>query len=181
MRLKVLLFFLAGMVLLLSGGHPALAHKVNLFCHFEDGMLKGEGYYGGGRPARNAEIEVTSLNDNVLIAKTRTDDDGKFSVELNPLGPVRVVMGAGQGHRAEFIVEPEGSVSVGHDDPVGEKVIADSRIKGCVEDRIRSLEERIGYLEKRQSDPGMMTVIGGIGWIAGIFALIYLAKKKNAL
>jgi len=181
MRLKIRLIFLAGTVLLLSPGHPALAHKVNLFCYFEDGVLKGEGYYGGGRPARNAAIEVYSLKGDALMATTQTDEEGRFSAEGGLVGPVRVIMKAGQGHRAEFVVEEEGTATAADNKALGGKVVAESEGTRLLEDRIKRLEARVGHLERRSSEPGPMTVVAGLGGIAVLFALVHLAKKKNAL
>jgi hypothetical protein len=41
------------------------------------------------------------------------------------------------------------------------------------------LEERIRKLEKEQSEPKLISIISGIGWIIAIFALLYLIKKRE--
>lgn len=181
MRIKILRF-LAAMVLVLGVSNPAFAHKVNLFCYVEDGVLKGEGYYSGGRASQNAKIEVYSLTDNSLIAETKTNDKGEFSIELDNAGSVKVVMNSGQGHRGEFIVEQEADIPVERVESNNDRAIPECNVQYLIDQKIRPLEERITLLEKQQSEPNAVSIIGGLGLIIGFFSLIYfLKKRKHAL
>lgn len=185
MRIKPVLLHLVLFGFLLGFCNYAFAHKVNLFCYFEDGFLNGEGYYSGGRPAQNAGIEIYSLKDNELITKTATDAKGKFKIKLSDGGSVKVVMSAGQGHRCEFTVEQERRApvesSAPHEDKEVKKIeIGHLEIERLIEQKIRPLEMRVMELEKQRSEPDLITVIGGIGFIIGIFSLVYFVKKKHA-
>lgn len=181
MRLRISVLFLLLIGLTLTLNNYAFAHKVNLFCYLEDGILNGEGYYSGGRPAQNAEIEVYSLNTDALVTKTETDHEGKFTIQLESADSLKVVMNAGQGHRAEFILDQEKPVSTAEIKRGSDKTVLESEIQHLIEKKVKPLEERIRNPEKQQSAPGITRVISGIGWIAGIFTLLYLIKKKNAL
>lgn len=141
----------------------------------------GEGYYRGGNPVRNSKIEVYSLNLNELLVKTQTDDKGKFSVKLDNTGSFKVVMNAGQGHKAEFIIEQKKNVLSEDNTPADDKTILQSEIQRLIDKRIKPLKDRIRNLEKQQSEPRIISVMGGIGLITFIFTLIYLIKKKHAL
>ena len=91
--------------MILFPGNDVFAHRVNLFCCIEDDILRGEGYYSGGRAAKNARITVYSLSNNELFAETKTDNDGRFEVQLEKVVSFKVIMNAGQGHKAEFVVD----------------------------------------------------------------------------
>ena len=181
MPIKRVFFSLALIIVLVGFCNNAFAHKVNLFCYFEDGFLVGEGYYSRGQPAQNAGIEIYSLKDNALVANTQTDTNGKFKVQIDHPDSVKVVMNAGQGHRCEFIVEQEGNVPVENIDLPKDEQIQKGEIEHLIEQKIKPLEARIMELEKQQSEPKAISIIGGIGFIIGIFSLIYFIKRKHAL
>ena len=54
-------------------------------------------------------------------------------------------------------------------------------VQSLIEKKIKPFEQRVRNLEKQRSEPGIRAVMGGFGLIAGIFAFIYLIKKKYAL
>ncbi len=181
MPIKRVFLPLASIIFFLGFCNNAFAHKVNLFCYFEDGYLVGEGYYSGGRPAQNAGIGIYSLKDNTPVANTQTDANGKFKVQLDYPDSVKVVMNAGQGHRCEFIVEQESNVAVENIDLPKDRQIQKSEIDELIEQKIKPLEARIMELEKQQSGPKAISIAGGVGFIIGIFSCIYFIKRKHAL
>ena len=129
---------------------PAWAHKVNLFCYVEGDRLYGESYFSGGRAAQNAKVEVYDDTNDSLMATIVTDEAGKFSLTLEKMVPLKVILYAGQGHKTEFFITPENN----------------GRSESAV--------------EKKISEPSLATILGGIGWIIGIFCLLYFWKRKNA-
>lgn len=151
MRLKSDIILLICISMLFSVSRHAFAHKVNVFCWFENGFLRGEGYYSGGNPVKNAEIEVYSLDNHSLIARMQTNDSGKFEMKTDSSHPLKVVMNAGRGHRAEFMMEHKSDVP------------------------------GVTGFERQTSNPGMISIFGGIGFIAAVFSLIYFFKKNHAL
>ena len=181
MRLKKNILLLTFIGYILTVNNYAFAHKVNLFCYFEGSVLNGEGYYSGGRPAQKSEIEVYSLSNNSLIIKTKTDDEGKFKVSLNVGDSFKVIMNAGQGHKAEFIIEHEKNALSENVAPRTYKTMLEIEPDHLIEKKAKPLEQIIKNLEKQQSGPGIVPVAGGLGLITGIFAFIYLIKKKYAL
>ena len=129
---------------------PAWAHKVNLFCYVEGDKLYGESYFSGGRAAQNAKVEVYDDTNDSLMATIVTDETGKFCLNLEKMVPLKVILYAGQGHKTEFFLTPENTG--------------------------RSETE----LERKIFGPSLTTILGGIGWIIGIFCLLYFWKRKNA-
>ncbi|MCD4781835.1 MAG: hypothetical protein K8S27_15015 [Candidatus Omnitrophica bacterium] len=180
MRLKTSILFLTFIGYILTVNNYVFAHKVNLFCYLEGNVLNGEGYYSGGRPSRKAEIEVYSLSNNSLIIKTKTDDAGKFKVSLDVVDSFKVIMNAGQGHKAEFIIEQEKNTLAEDVEPPTDKRMLEIEIDRLIEKKTKPLEQRIRNLEKQQSESGIVSIVGGLGLITGIFIFIYLIKKKHA-
>ncbi|MCK5214525.1 MAG: hypothetical protein KAR05_04160 [Candidatus Omnitrophica bacterium] len=181
MRLKTPILLLTFIGCILTVNNYAFAHKVNLFCYLEGSVLNGEGYYRGGRPAQKAEIEVYSLSNNSLIIKTATDTEGKFKVSLDVVDSFKIIMNAGQGHKAEFIIEKEKNVLSENVESLTDKTMLETELNHLIEKKTKPLEQRIRDLEKQQSESGIVPVAGGLGLITGIFAFIYLMKKKHAL
>lgn len=155
MLIKRVLLFLV-LIFLIGFCDYAFAHRVNLFCYFEDGFLVGQGYYSRGNPAKNANIEIYSLENGSLISKLQTDSNGEFKIKLDDNNSLKVVMNAGQGHGAEFIVEGKDNITA------------------------QSSSKKGGKQEQKQKKVSMISVIGGVGIISGIFLLIFLIKRKHA-
>ena len=129
------------------------AHNVNVFGYQEGAWIKGEGYYSGGDPARQARITIFQLDPEVLVAETRTDDQGEFQARVNPKGAVKIVMNAGQGHRAEFLLER----------------VSDMPRPSRDQDAVKTVpSEAGGRLQK---------VFIGLIVITGLFAVLYRSKK----
>lgn len=133
---------------------PVWAHKVNLFCYVEGDKLYGESYFSGGRAAQNAKVEVYDDTNDSLMATTLTDEEGKFSLTLEKVAPLKIILYAGQGHKTEFFLSPENNELSKSETTTGQKT--------------------------QISEPSFVTILGGIGWIIGIFGLIYFWKRKNA-
>ena len=159
---------------------PAWAHKVNLFCYIEGGKLHGESYFSGGRSAQNAKVEVYDDTNDSLMATTLTDDAGKFSLTLEKIVPLKVILYAGQGHKTEFFVKPDRTEINNNKRETIKSEIQPYDIESVIDKKIKPLQERIIRLEKEISEPSLVTIIGGIGWIIGVFSLLYLLRRKHA-
>ena len=158
----------------------AWAHRVNLFCYVEGNKLYGESYFSGGRAAQNAKVEVYDDTNDSLMATTLTDEAGKFSLALEKVVPLRVILYAGQGHKTEFFIKPENSERSKIETTITEQKTQISDIEPIIDRKLKPLQERIILLEKKISKPSFVTIAGGIGWIIGIFGLFYFWKRKNA-
>jgi nickel transport protein len=85
-----------------------LAHGVNLFAYVEGDRIIAQGYFSKSRKTVDCRIEVYDSSGSKLL-EGRTDDQGVFSFnrqELPPaMGNLKLVLHAGEGHRAEYTVE----------------------------------------------------------------------------
>lgn len=145
---SVFALFLCCLILLLPTG--AYAHKVNLFCTFDGSALEGEGYFSGGDPVREGRISVTDARTDSALAETVTSREGTFRIDLDHTGPVKVVLEAGQGHRATWLQQtPEGNR-------------ADA-----------------GETDRRERYP-TAKALAGLLTIAAVFGILYFWKRRHA-
>lgn len=107
---------ISSMLLLILIACPAWAHNIHVFAYTEGSMIKGEGSLGGGKKAKNAEVEMINDADGTIILTTRTDDHGLFTFPLDAVGQekpidILIVLNGGPGHRAEWLLSAEDFVS----------------------------------------------------------------------
>ena len=100
MKTKIALLF---SLLALLQTTPVLAHKLRVFAWEEGGNIITEAKFNGGRPARKADVTVTSNGTNLLTGKT--DDSGMFRFPLpkDVSGDLNIVASTGDGHRGTWL------------------------------------------------------------------------------
>ncbi len=97
---------LLAVLLLLLGGSPAWAHKVNLFAYAEEGKVYTESYFSDGKKVIGGEIEVVDAAGNSLLTG-KTDDKGLFAFPLAQKQTLTITVDAGMGHRNSFVLKQE--------------------------------------------------------------------------
>ncbi|WP_299444588.1 cobalt ABC transporter permease [uncultured Rhodospira sp.] len=187
-------------VLLALSGAPALAHKVIAGAYPAGAVIEGEVGFSNGDMATDTLVEVFD-EAGAKMGETRTDADGFFTY-----APTRQVMHVfkadlGAGHVATFTLDvadvpavagaaaPEsGAVP----DPAASSTVATpetaapaampadltAQIAEAVRDEVRPLRREISaYKEKHD----LQTVLGGIGYILGLFGLAFflLARRRD--
>jgi nickel transport protein len=182
----------------------ALAHQVNVFAVAESGVLRGEGYFGGGAKARDCAVEAVDAL-GAVVASGRTGQDGTFVLTLPPAvaAPLTVALKAGEGHRGEYTLtavdlgasaRPEAFASTraapsppAAPDPAA-PFLDESRLAGLVEAAAaRAVEEKLAPLKlelarmaAREDSAKLRDVIGGLGWIAGLLGLAAWLKRPRS-
>jgi len=83
---------------------PGHAHKVRIFAWEEGGTIQTESVFSGGRPARNAQISVTSAGDGKQLLTGKTDKDGLFSFPVPETAKehqynLEITINSGDGHK----------------------------------------------------------------------------------
>jgi len=147
------LFYLFLTGCLLSLGIEAVdAHRVIVFAWVEGDTVYVESKFNGGKKVKAGKIVVTDPGGNELVKGT-TNAKGEFSFKVPKKTDLKIVLLAGEGHRAEWTLPvAEIETPAAEKSPVGEK------------------------------GPGAKEVLIGIGCIlglAGIAAYIRNRKKKN--
>ena len=171
---------------------PVLAHKVNIFAYIEGDRIYTESYFNDGKKCIDSKIEVFNEQGDKLL-EGLTDEEGKFSFEISQEGDLKIVLTARMGHRAECsILEDElrdtaESIKEELEEPVS--VVSSERssldlkeIQSLIEDVLdKKLEPIIMEIKKSQQDKiSINEIIGGIGYIIGIFGIIayFLSRRK---
>ena len=175
-------FVLTLLSLLFLFSAPSLAHKISAFVDVEDGNVSIASYFSDGTPAKNAKVTVYDSKGNVVVTG-KTNKEGEFDFKLKKSGKYRAVVMAELGHRAvvDFTVgtpatsqptESEGNQKVTEKSPKtgAESVnVSVQEFRKVLREELRPVHRELLKIEEAQSSISYRDVIGGLGWIAGIF------------
>lgn len=185
--------------LLLLGAPASLsAHKVRVFATGDGDRIEGYAYFPGGVRARNCSVTLFTM-DGTKVGQTQTDAKGTFSFSAHQHCDHKVVLDAGDGHHAEFVVsadelgpavgEPVRSAAETH---TGKKSSPESGapnpgaqsqsaefariVDRILARRLRPFEER---LDRYEAKVYWHDVAGGIGYILGLAGLFVLLTSRQ--
>jgi len=181
-----------GIIAFLTLPSQVWAHKVNVFAWIEGDMVFVEGYYPGGKKAQNSLVEVYNSVGAKLL-EGRTNQKGEFSFRIPAREDLRIVLTAGMGHKNDFTLtagDLGGSAPSSEESApkTREKVAAPSsttvdvgQLEVMIDQALdRKLEPVIKFIHKtRKEGPGVTEIIGGIGYIFGLFGLVMYFKSRN--
>jgi len=177
---KILLFLSFSLLL--------YAHKVNIFVYVKDKRVYCEGYYSDGRKVKGGVIEVYDKENRKLLVG-KTDEKGIFSFLPKAKKDLKIVLDAGMGHKAEAeikaeelpIIEKENREAVKKEE--SEKIKKEESkklVSEIIDEKLTPIYELLLKEEKEKNKILLREIIGGIGYIFGIFGIISLfLKKKN--
>ncbi len=197
-KLILLVLFLSGVVLT-----EAEAHRVTVFAWIEGDMVYTQSKFGGGHKAQMAPIQVYDQHDNLLLEGT-TDDQGEFQFKAPGRMDMKIVLAAGEGHRAEWILraaEPGKSeeespasimptaTSAGHTAEAASGSASSSTVTGIsvaelqqvVEAAVdKKLQPVVSMLvAEHTAGPTFRDIIGGIGYIFGLVGIATYFRCRN--
>jgi nickel transport protein len=181
-----------GIIAFLTLPSQVWAHKVNVFAWVEGDMVFVEGYYPGGKKAQNSLVEVFN-SANAKLLEGRTNQKGEFSFKIPAKEDLRIVLTAGMGHKNDFTITAGdlGGAESSSQEPepeISEQIAASSstdvdlgQLKVMIDQALdRKLEPVIKLIRNtRKEGPGVTEIIGGIGYIFGLFGLIMYFKSKK--
>jgi len=176
--------------LLLISALPA--HRVNIFTQVEHDSVIGQGYYNDGTPVRGQKVDVFSSSDGKLL-ELETDSAGYFRFVPPVKADLKIVLYAGMGHQSETTIKasdlPEvkktsleqpkisrKTVEAKDERPVVDEESIRRIIEEVVEEKYNALEELI---VKQQKSTSLIAIIGGIGYIVGIFGLLFFLRYRK--
>jgi nickel transport protein len=197
----------AALMLLLTLGDPALAHKLQVFAFAEGARISGSAYFAGGGAALVARIEVRDGEGRVL-AELAPDGEGRFVYTAAAPVDHLILAITSDGHQAEWRV-PAAELATGfgyggaiaqeaerphrRDEPVIVETDAsstsatsvaildpalESAIERAVARQIRPLREQLVAAEDRIR---FQDILGGIGYIMGLtgLALWWTSRRRS--
>ena len=169
------------------------AHKVNVFAWVEGDTVFVEGYYSGNKKAQNSLVEVFDKAGAKLL-EGKTNEKGEFSFKPPEKTELRIVLTAGAGHKNDFVISANdfGEVetpSAG----LPSKPQEDRTYPATITAEPHQLEEMIDRAldrklapvirlirETRREGPTFSEIVGGIGYIFGLFGVaIYFSNRKK--
>ncbi len=182
----------------------AMAHKVNLFAYAEGMEVFVEGYFVDGKAAQNSTVKVYG-GANELMAEGVTNDEGQYQFSLTDVSDLKIILNAGMGHQAEFIlladdlglgeiamdtatenkmpipdnisVEPSAEVmtSVNFSPAYGAEDVK-ALVFMAVKEANKPLVRELSAAQEKASLSGLL---GGIGYIVGVLGLFAFFKAKQ--
>ena len=197
----------AALMLLLTLGDPALAHKLQVFAFAEGARISGSAYFAGGGAALVARIEVRDGEGRVL-AELAPDGEGRFVYTAAAPVDHLILAITSDGHQAEWRV-PAAELATGfgyggaiaqeaerphrRDEPVIVETDAsstsatsvaildpalESAIERAVARQIRPLREQLVAAQDRIR---FQDILGGIGYIMGLtgLALWWTSRRRS--
>ncbi len=188
-------------VLFLLSSLPAQAHKLNVFCWTGEQQVYGEAFFSGGRKAKNVPVNVQDAKSLAALLTIQTDDKGTF--QFTPSQQVveqkldlLITVETGDGHRGEWLLTVNEYLPAASDptrtaqSPViksAQESAAESVDRATVRAIVRQELNRElvpikrHLAEGREKKAGPRDILGGIGCIIGLAALLawFQSKKKK--
>ena len=170
------------------------AHKVTAYAYREGDKVIGECYFVDGSPCKNSRVEVYSSKGNKIL-ETNTDEQGRFSFVVSEKGSLKIVIPAGEGHRAEFTLEAvereikkvekkktetkEMPKISGPQGILMNKEEIREMMDEVLEMKLQGVRAEIMDLHKKMDKITIRDIIAGIGYIFGLWGLIMFIKRKK--
>jgi nickel transport protein len=95
-----------GLVLPILIGAPASAHILKVFAEVQGDQIVGEGYFSNGSVPALHRVDIFGP-DKQKVAEVTTDEKGKFSFKPAKRQNYTFGIDAGEGHRAEWVIEAD--------------------------------------------------------------------------
>lgn len=205
--LKIIVVFCCLVGLLVAVG-SASAHRVNVFAWVQGDTVYVESKFAGGKMVKAGKIVVMDSRGNELRSGL-TNDQGEFSFKIPLRTDLKIVLIAGQGHQAQWIIpaaEIEG-ISSEADAPAGAEVSKQpqkstglSEPQAEIEPQTSTPEKKLQELEAlietvldrklkpitrlladtQQKGPTVGDIFGGLGYIMGLVGIAaYVHSRKK--
>ncbi len=172
--------FFTVLLCILAASSAAFAHKISAFVDVEDNTVHLISYFNDGTPVKNGEVEI--LNASGKVVRTgKTDKNGEFNFKLKKAGDYTAVVTAELGHKASVkfsIGNPNQTAAAEPDSQETPKEQTKSSVNLSKEEFVKILRQELQpihreliKIEEQNSKISFRDVIGGIGWIVGIFGM----------
>lgn len=179
--------------------HQLFAHKVNIYAYISDGIVYSESYFADGSRCRSCAVEVFDKKTGKILLDGKTDENGKISFKMPPVGSLKLVLKAGAGHQAIYYLsldeklptdksnEATAARSKFHDKTGAfnqEKCLSPEELEAvvnkAVEAKLQQVMSRLGAIQENIDRSSVREIIGGIGYIIGIAGIVlYLTSRRN--
>lgn len=203
-KVIVLSFFFISMVPLC---HSAWAHGVNIFAWVEGDTVYVESKFKGGKQVKGGPIVVMDMQGHELLSGI-TNEKGEFSFKIQKREDIKIVLTAGAGHQAEWILPasemgewPEATPAIELTASKGQRIKTVStthppwegkespqnpqsdahNIENAIETLLdRKLKPIMKMLvEEQQQGPRARDILAGIGYILGLVGIVAYVQSRR--
>jgi nickel transport protein len=181
---------------LLPGTAPAFAHKLKVFATAIGTNVEGRAYFVGGGAASNVPVALNDSTGAVAGTARTHAPDGTFSLTLPYLDDFTITADAQDGHVAKFTlaaarlsktlpVAPHLIVAESPPTPdpgagTAEPEAASSADIDAIEQAVaRQVAPLADQIDTMQATIGFRDVLGGVGFVLGIFGLWSLLARRR--
>jgi len=200
------LFWQALLLILVIGAFttPALAHRVLIYAYAEGDTIQTESKFVPDTPVRQGKILVMDKKTDQVLLTGQTDDQGKFAFKIPAAAAAQkldllIVVEAAMGHRGEWLLKadkyltgvapgspaapapasPTGPVAPGSKAANIDPQALETALNKALERQLGPINEKLTELAIHRTTPA--DIIGGIGYILGLFGLgaYFLSKRKH--
>jgi nickel transport protein len=171
----------------------AFAHGIHVTASVEGKTIHGRVTFQGGTPVKNGAITAHDAADKVL-AETKTDEEGKFSLEAQCRCDYHLEAETDHGHGGEYVLKAAllpSDLPPRENQPAAEKTAIEHSHQHATGDtgdenpwtveQIRLLQAKLDLLQEKldahDQSIRFRDVLGGIGYIFGVFGLFALGKS----
>jgi len=206
-RLRPLpLLTVLGLALLLA--YPALAHKVIVFALVEGDEIVAEASFPGGKPVIDTGVSLQDAKTGDVLAQGRTDAQGIWRSPLPAVAPsdgLLVVLDAGEGHRAQWRIEPDeylqgapaqpaapapaaSATQEPTPEPAGQvheldaarlQELAAAAAAEAVRSELAPLKRQLAQ-SLAADEPDLRDILGGVGYLIGLAGLFAYARSRKS-
>ncbi len=205
MRYSTLLKLILPLLLIFLTSLSSQAHKIRIFAWEENGTIKTETQFSGGRGAKNAAITVINKENNQELLSGKTDNEGFFSFTIPKAAKenhydLNIVVNSGDGHKNNWLLSAADYLQTEKNAPVPPLpasppqnlttqpeslawAVSEEQLTRIIESTLeRELAPIKRSLAKQQEQqPSLQDILGGIGYIFGLAGIAaYFKSKKMA-
>jgi len=201
---RLLLTFCIALAATLCLADVSSAHKVNVFAYVDGNTVVTDSGYSRSKRVHDGLIEVYDVTTGAMLLSGSTDTNGKFDFEIPAearasQSDLRILLKAGTGHQAEWTVKfneygaakgpfaPEkadhGHMAVaasdaGKSDVASVPAVDTAEVEVIVRRELEPVKRMLAELS--QSGPGVTEIVGGIGYILGLFGIVAYMKSRKS-
>ena len=182
---------------------PALAHRVLVYAYAEGGNILTESKFVPDTPVRQGKILVQDQKTGQVLLTGQTDDLGKFSFKIPAAAAAQkmdllIVAEAAMGHRGQWLLKADSyltgatpgkaaapapasattAVTPGTKATNVDQQALAAAVNKALERQLAPIKEMLTELTIHRTSP--TDIIGGIGYILGLFGLwAYFQSKRK--
>lgn len=171
------------------------AHKVNIFAYVDGNSVVTDSGYSRSKRVHDGMVEVYDAATGSMLLSGATDQNGKFDFVIPDEAraaktDLLLRLKAGTGHQAEWVVKyaeygaAKGPFVADKEDH-GHTAIAKpqakvdpAEVEAIVRRELAPVKQMLADLNK--GGPGVTEIVGGIGYIVGVFGIIAYMKSRKS-